>query len=270
MVGDDHERQASPCTRQAGCAARRASGAATRRAGQIRRVRPLLRAHRAEVDASAGHHSRRTRCGVGGAVSRTAQARGGQGPRRDHGRPPRCRDVPPRRPRRRPAARSAHHRPGRQRHRRASSTTRRSTRRSIYGTSYGTYLAAGFGVRHPDRVHAMVLDSPVLSAHDIDAVRDSHPPGAVGRRGPRCRGTGAQGATARRRRRADAPAAGQLTAAMYGFGRTRGADAPTRPAAAAADADCGRCSIEPRDFCSIARRRTATSRTWSAGSGSAN
>ncbi len=33
----------------------------------------------------------------------------------------------------------------------------------VYGTSYGTYLAAGFGVRHPDRVQAMVLDSPVLS-----------------------------------------------------------------------------------------------------------
>jgi len=43
----------------------------------------------------------------------------------------------------------------------------------IYGTSYGTYLAAGFGVRHPQRVHAMVLDSPVLSAQDIDAVRDA-------------------------------------------------------------------------------------------------
>ncbi len=42
----------------------------------------------------------------------------------------------------------------------------------VYGTSYGTYLAAGFGVRHPHRVQAMVLDSPVLSAHDIDAVRD--------------------------------------------------------------------------------------------------
>jgi len=35
----------------------------------------------------------------------------------------------------------------------------------VYGTSYGSYLAAGFGVRHRDRVHAMVLDSPVLSAH---------------------------------------------------------------------------------------------------------
>src|ERR1700733_4451683 len=33
----------------------------------------------------------------------------------------------------------------------------------VYGTSYGTYLAAGLGVRHPDRVHAMVLDSPLLS-----------------------------------------------------------------------------------------------------------
>lgn len=41
----------------------------------------------------------------------------------------------------------------------------------IYGTSYGTYLAAGLGVRHPDRVHAMVLDSPLLCADDIDAVR---------------------------------------------------------------------------------------------------
>jgi proline iminopeptidase len=41
----------------------------------------------------------------------------------------------------------------------------------VYGTSYGTYLAAGLGVRHPDRVQAMILDSPLLSIHDIDAVR---------------------------------------------------------------------------------------------------
>jgi proline iminopeptidase len=41
----------------------------------------------------------------------------------------------------------------------------------FYGTSYGTYLAAGVGVRHPDRVHAMILDSPVLSAADIHPVR---------------------------------------------------------------------------------------------------
>src|SRR5690349_19015546 len=43
---------------------------------------------------------------------------------------------------------------------------------TIYGTSYGTYVAAGVGVRHPDRVHAMILDSPVLSADDIHAVRE--------------------------------------------------------------------------------------------------
>lgn len=43
----------------------------------------------------------------------------------------------------------------------------------VYGTSYGTYLAAGLGVRHPRRVHAMVLDSPVLSARDIEAIRDA-------------------------------------------------------------------------------------------------
>jgi pimeloyl-ACP methyl ester carboxylesterase len=41
----------------------------------------------------------------------------------------------------------------------------------IYGTSYGTYIAAGVGVRHPGRVQAMVLDSPLLSRHDIVIVR---------------------------------------------------------------------------------------------------
>src|ERR1044072_4236803 len=34
----------------------------------------------------------------------------------------------------------------------------------VYGTSYGTYLAAGFGVRHPDRAHGMALDPPWRSA----------------------------------------------------------------------------------------------------------
>lgn len=43
----------------------------------------------------------------------------------------------------------------------------------VYGTSYGSYLAAGLGVRHPDRVHAMVLDSPLLGAADIGHVRDA-------------------------------------------------------------------------------------------------
>ncbi|MCV7193054.1 alpha/beta fold hydrolase [Mycolicibacterium brumae] len=42
----------------------------------------------------------------------------------------------------------------------------------IYGTSYGTYLAQVFGVRHPDRVAAMVLDSPMLSAEgDVAVIR---------------------------------------------------------------------------------------------------
>ena len=43
----------------------------------------------------------------------------------------------------------------------------------LYGTSYGTYIAAGVGVRHRDRVRAMVLDSPLLSTQDIDAERDT-------------------------------------------------------------------------------------------------
>ena len=41
----------------------------------------------------------------------------------------------------------------------------------VYGTSYGSYLAAGLGVRHPARVRAMILDSPVLGRVDIEIVR---------------------------------------------------------------------------------------------------
>lgn len=44
---------------------------------------------------------------------------------------------------------------------------------TVYGTSYGSYLAAGLGVRHRHRVQAMILDSPVLSAADIDDIRDA-------------------------------------------------------------------------------------------------
>lgn len=42
----------------------------------------------------------------------------------------------------------------------------------VYGASYGSYLAAGVGVRHPGRVHAMVLDSPLLNSNDFHVVRD--------------------------------------------------------------------------------------------------
>jgi proline iminopeptidase len=42
---------------------------------------------------------------------------------------------------------------------------------AVYGASYGTNLAAGLGVRHPHRVHAMVLDSPLLNQHDFEVVR---------------------------------------------------------------------------------------------------
>jgi pimeloyl-ACP methyl ester carboxylesterase len=41
----------------------------------------------------------------------------------------------------------------------------------FYGTSYGTYVASGGGVRHPGRVRAMILDSQLLSRHDIVIVR---------------------------------------------------------------------------------------------------
>lgn len=47
----------------------------------------------------------------------------------------------------------------------------------VYGSSYGTYLAQAFGVRHPHRVAGMILDSPMLS------VRDDHELSRAYRRG---------------------------------------------------------------------------------------
>ena len=111
----------------------------------------------------------------------------------------------------------------------------------IYGTSYGTYLAAGFGVRHPDRVHAMILDSPVLSAQDIDAARNATRRVLWDGEDPEAAESGTQGAKARRRRRAHP---GGRTAHRGGvrFGRTRGADRVNSISCCAAGADCGPCS----------------------------
>jgi proline iminopeptidase len=87
----------------------------------------------------------------------------------------------------------------------------------LYGTSYGTYIAAGVGVRHPQRVHAMILDSPVLSGDDIDEVRSAI-------RGVLWDGNDsdtAELAPKVRRLVGDGvltPAAGQLAAAVYGLG----------------------------------------------------
>lgn len=41
----------------------------------------------------------------------------------------------------------------------------------IAGSSYGSYIAAGFGVRHPERVAGMLLDSTLQSVADRDAER---------------------------------------------------------------------------------------------------
>lgn len=87
----------------------------------------------------------------------------------------------------------------------------------LYGTSYGTYIAAGVGVRHPDRVRAMILDSPLLSNRDIEDVR-----GAI--RGTLWDGNRPETAqlAPKVRRLVDdgvmTPSAGQLAAAMYGLG----------------------------------------------------
>lgn len=43
----------------------------------------------------------------------------------------------------------------------------------LLGSSYGSYLVQVFGVRHPDRVAGMVLDSPVLSVvEDLQVIRE--------------------------------------------------------------------------------------------------
>jgi proline iminopeptidase len=87
----------------------------------------------------------------------------------------------------------------------------------IYGTSYGTYIAAGVGVRHPGRVHAMILDSPLLSRHDMAAVRDTlrgllwdgdSPEAAA--LAPKVRRLVAAGVMT--------PASAQVAATVYGFG----------------------------------------------------
>jgi pimeloyl-ACP methyl ester carboxylesterase len=87
----------------------------------------------------------------------------------------------------------------------------------LYGTSYGTYLAAGVGVRHPDRVHAMILDSPLLAADDVDVVRaavrrvlwDGDEPGTA-ELATKVRALAGDGVLT--------PASAQLAANMFGLG----------------------------------------------------
>jgi proline iminopeptidase len=87
----------------------------------------------------------------------------------------------------------------------------------LYGTSYGTYIASGLGVRHPGRVRAMILDSPLLSRDDIAAVRDAL-------RGLLLNGDSPQTAALapKVRRLIDegvlTPSGGQVAAALYGYG----------------------------------------------------
>ena len=87
----------------------------------------------------------------------------------------------------------------------------------VYGTSYGTYIAAGVGVRHPGRVHAMILDSSLLARDDIDAVRRALRNVLWHGRDPETKDL-----ADKVRRLVDhgvmTPAAAQLAAAVYGFG----------------------------------------------------
>jgi pimeloyl-ACP methyl ester carboxylesterase len=87
----------------------------------------------------------------------------------------------------------------------------------IYGTSYGSYIAAGLGVRHPGLVRAMILDSPLLSRHDIAIVR-----GAI--RGLLLKGDSPETAALapKVRKLVDAgvmsATAGQIAVTVYGYG----------------------------------------------------
>lgn len=87
----------------------------------------------------------------------------------------------------------------------------------IFGSSYGTYIAAGVGVRHPSRVRAMILDSPVLSRNDVMIVRD-----AIRRK--LLKGDSAETATLapKMRRLVEngviTPSTGQVAATVYGYG----------------------------------------------------
>lgn len=87
----------------------------------------------------------------------------------------------------------------------------------IYGASYGTYIASGFGVRHPGRVRAMVLDSPLLSRHDIVIVRR-----AIRRLLLRGDSPETAGLAPKMRKLVDAgvmtAAATQVVATIYGYG----------------------------------------------------
>lgn len=87
----------------------------------------------------------------------------------------------------------------------------------IYGASYGTYVAAGFGVRHPARVWAMILDSPLLSRHDIVIVRR-----AIRRLLLRGDSPETAALAPKMRKLVDAgamtPAATQVVATIYGYG----------------------------------------------------
>jgi proline iminopeptidase len=87
----------------------------------------------------------------------------------------------------------------------------------IYGTSYGSYIAAGLGVRHPGRVRAMILDSPLLSRSDIAAVRE-----AIRRLLLKGDSPETAALAPKVRRLVDAgvmtASAGQVAAAVYGYG----------------------------------------------------
>ncbi|GAY17316.1 alpha/beta hydrolase [Mycobacterium sp. shizuoka-1] len=89
----------------------------------------------------------------------------------------------------------------------------------IYGTSYGTYIAAGVGVRHPKRVAAMILDSPLLAGDDIEVVR--HNLRSVLWHGQRDTTEVADKVRKLVDEGVMTPAAAQLAATVYGFGGAR-------------------------------------------------
>ena len=237
-------------------------------AGQSRGVRPLLRADRTEVGASAGGHPRRSRCRVDRPLPGVSATRHGTESRRDHGRASRRRDVPPRRQRLRPAARGADHRSGRRRCR------RRPRRRPGGQGSHLRHL-----VRHVPRGRCRCA-APGPGARDgARFTRCCRPPTSTtcAIRRVACCGTATTPRPPLSRPRCASSSTARCSVPRPPSWPQR-STASLGPRLLARQLDlllagrpgCGRVSGGRPDFCSSARRRTATSPTWSARSATAN
>ncbi len=139
----------------------------------------------------------------------------------------------------------------------------------VYGASYGTYLAAGLGVAHPKRIHAMVLDSPLLCADDIDEVRAQTRRVLWDGAEPGTRGAGGAGAPLGRGRDPHLqgrPAGGRPVR----YRRSRCAESAIEPAGSRARLAVGGRRLRAPGTCWRPRPGISTNPIWSSASPIAN